>query len=182
MKALKVYFIDAFAENQFEGNPAAVIPLEKWLPDHVMQALAAENNLSETAFFVERNGSYRIRWFTPVDEVKLCGHATLASAYVLFYELGYEQDVVRFKSLSGELYVRRAGRNIVLDFPVQAPTRCDAPLALIDGLGENPVDVLTNCAFASFTISHAILISSLFQWQDSIITLTILPAAASTIE
>ena len=135
MRALKVYFIDAFAENQFEGNPAAVIPLETWLPDRVMQALAAENNLSETAFFVERNGSYRIRWFTPVDEVKLCGHATLASAYVLFYELGYEQDVVRFKSLSGELYVRRAGRNIVLDFPVQAPTRCDAPVALIDGLG-----------------------------------------------
>ena len=105
MRELKVYFIDAFAENQFEGNPAAVIPLEKWLPDRVMQALAAENNLSETAFFVERNGSYRIRWFTPVDEVKLCGHATLASAYVLFFELGYEQDVVRFKSLSGELYV-----------------------------------------------------------------------------
>ena len=144
MRALKVYFIDAFAENQFEGNPAAVIPLEKWLPDHVMQALAAENNLSETAFFVERNGSYNIRWFTPVDEVKLCGHATLASAYVLFYELGYEQDIVRFESLSGELYVRRAGRNIVLDFPVQAPTRCDAPVALIDGLGENPIDVLAS--------------------------------------
>ena len=139
---LKVYFIDAFAENQFEGNPAAVIPLRKWLPDHVMQSLAAENNLSETAFFVENKGNYMIRWFTPIDEVRLCGHATLAAAYVMFYELGYMQDTIQFDSLSGKLYVRKVGKNIILDFPAQPPSKCMMPGELIDGLGKKPVEVL----------------------------------------
>ncbi len=141
---LKVYFIDSFASKQFEGNPAAVIPLRKWLPDHVMQSLASENNLSETAFFVEKNGGYWIRWFTPVDEVKLCGHATLAAAYVLFYELGYVQDIIQFESLSGKLYVRRRDNEMILDFPSQPPSKCETPVGLIDGLGAKPVEVLSN--------------------------------------
>ena len=86
---LSIYQIDAFAEKAFEGNPAAVVPLQEWLPDKVMQSIAEENNLAETAFFVPEDDGYHIRWFTPTNEVKLCGHATLASAYVLFKILGY---------------------------------------------------------------------------------------------
>ena len=141
---LTVYYIDAFANKLFEGNPAAVIPLSSWLSDDVMQALASENNLSETAYFVESNGKYQIRWFTPVAEVRLCGHATLASAYVLFNELGYNRDAIRFESLSGELYVKRNEDEMVLDFPAQPPVKCCAPLALLDGLGVKPIEVLKN--------------------------------------
>ncbi|MBO31398.1 MAG: isomerase [Rhodospirillaceae bacterium] len=139
---LTVYYIDAFAHNLFEGNPAAVIPLSKWLSDDMMQALASENNLSETAFFVESKGKYHIRWFTPVGEVRLCGHATLAAAYVLFNELGYRKETIRFESLSGELYVKRDGSEIVLDFPAQPPLKCDAPSELLEGLGVSPVEIL----------------------------------------
>lgn len=141
---LTVYYIDAFANKLFEGNPAAVIPLTSWLSDDVMQALASENNLSETAYFVESNGKYQIRWFTPVAEVRLCGHATLASAYVLFNELGYNRDTIRFESLSGELYVKRNEDEMVLDFPAQPPVKCCAPLALLDALGVKPIEVLKN--------------------------------------
>jgi PhzF family phenazine biosynthesis protein len=141
---LRVYYIDAFAESLFEGNPAAVIPLRKWLPDDVMQSVAAENNLSETAFFVDSDGEFSIRWFTPVAEVNLCGHATLASAYVLFNELGYEQDTVCFESLSGRLCVSRDGKGIVLDFPSQPPEKCEAPNGLLDGLGVDPVGILSS--------------------------------------
>ena len=141
---LRVYYIDAFAENLFEGNPAAVMPLDRWLRDDVMQSLAAENNLSETAFFVECNGKYSIRWFTPVEEVKLCGHATLASAYVLFHEMGYRQSKLRFESLSGELYATREGNSITLDFPAQPPAECTGPRELVEGLGVKPIEVLRN--------------------------------------
>lgn len=140
---LQIYYIDAFAENLFQGNPAAVIPLRKWLPDDVMQSLAAENNLSETAFFVCNDGCYTIRWFTPVAEVKLCGHATLASAYVLFNELGYNRDTLLFESLSGKLYVTRDDKNIILNFPAQPPAKCMVPTELLDGLGVDPVEVLS---------------------------------------
>ncbi len=141
---LTVYYIDAFANKLFEGNPAAVIPLSSWLSDDVMQALASENNLSETAYFVESNGKYQIRWFTPVAEVRLCGHATLASAYVLFNELGYNRDTIQFESLSGELYVKRDEDEMVLDFPAQPPVKSCAPPALLDGLGVKPIEVLKN--------------------------------------
>jgi len=141
---LRVYYIDAFADSLFKGNPAAVIPLRKWLSDDVMQSVAAENNLSETAFFVGNDGKYSIRWFTPVSEVNLCGHATLASAYVLFNELGYNKDTVCFESLSGRLCVSRQGKGIVLDFPSQPPEECEAPKQLLDGLGVDPVEILSN--------------------------------------
>lgn len=96
---LSIYQVDAFAEKPFEGNPAAVVPLEKWLSDEAMQAIAEENNLAETAFFVPANEGFHIRWFTPNKEVKLCGHATLASAFVLFELLGYAQDVITFTAV-----------------------------------------------------------------------------------
>ena len=139
---LLIYQIDAFAEKRFEGNPAAVVPLEQWLPDETMQAIAEENNQAETAFFVPESSGYRIRWFTPNKEVKLCGHATLASAYVLFHFLGYEDTSVTFSSLSGDLRVSKKDNLLTLDFPVQPPEACDAPPALIAGLGREPTECL----------------------------------------
>jgi len=113
---LKIFQLDAFASGPFTGNPAAVVPLGKdWLPETTMQAIALEKNLSETAFFIQRDGGYHIRWFTPTTEVDLCGHATLASAHVLFEMTGLEQVV--FQSRSGPLGVRRCGELLELDFP-----------------------------------------------------------------
>ncbi len=98
---LSLYQIDAFAEKPFEGNPAAVVPLKEWLSNETMQAIAEENNLAETAFFIPSDNGFHIRWFTPKAEVKLCGHATLASAFVLFNCLGYRAESINFDSLSG---------------------------------------------------------------------------------
>ena len=144
---LPLYQIDAFANRPFEGNPAAVVPLETWLSDELMQAIAEENNLAETAFFVPIKGGFHIRWFTPNNEVKLCGHATLASAYVLYNCLGHESDTIKFESLSGELLVSKKDEILTLDFPAQKPKSCPAPEALIMGLGKftkSPVEVLRN--------------------------------------
>lgn len=127
---LQLYQVDAFASRQFEGNPAAVCPLEKWLPDHTMQAIANENNLAETAFFVPDGKVYHIRWFTPAKEVDLCGHATLASAWVLFNMLGHEAPRVDFQSRSGPLSVDREDEDLVLDFPAQPPVPCEIPAAI----------------------------------------------------
>ncbi|OSQ39944.1 PhzF family phenazine biosynthesis protein [Thalassospira sp. MCCC 1A01428] len=123
--SLPVYQVDAFTSHLFAGNPAAVVPLERWLPDGVMQQIAMENNLSETAFFVkvaDGDADYHIRWFTPTVEVPLCGHATLASAYVLFNQLGVTGDEIRLQSKSGILTARRDGEAIVLNFPAQPLT------------------------------------------------------------
>ena len=139
---LDIYQIDAFAENQFEGNPAAVIPLVKWLPEATMQAIAEENNLSETVFFVPTRNGFHIRWFTPVKEVELCGHATLASAYVLFNILGYKEEVLSFESLSGELLVTKNDNLLTLDFPAQPPEICSTPALLSSGLGKTPIECL----------------------------------------
>ena len=153
---LPLYQIDAFANRPFEGNPAAVIPLDKWLSDELMQAIAEENNLAETAFFVPTQGGFHIRWFTPNNEVKLCGHATLASAYVLFNSLGFNSDTIKFESLSGELLVSKKDDLLTLDFPAQTPKECSVSEALIKGLGnleKKPVEVLRNedylCVFES---------------------------------
>ncbi len=139
---LDIYQIDAFAEKQFEGNPAAVVPLEKWLPDSTMQAIAEENNLAETAFFVPTENSFHIRWFTPNKEVKLCGHATLASAHVLFNILGCKEKVLSFDSLSGVLLVSKIGNLLTLDFPAQPPEICSTPALLSPGLGATPIECL----------------------------------------
>ncbi|MDZ7683303.1 MAG: PhzF family phenazine biosynthesis isomerase [Fodinibius sp.] len=118
-----LYQVDAFANEIFEGNPAAVCPLESWLEDEMLQNIAEENNLSETAYFVRTDNSYRLRWFTPTTEVDLCGHATLASAHVLFEELGYPEDTIRFDSNSGELSRREAWRSLGDGFSCQYAQR-----------------------------------------------------------
>ncbi len=135
MKRFPLYQIDAFADRAFAGNPAAVMPLEHWLPDAVMQAIAAENNLSETAFFVREGDGYRIRWFMPVGEIDLCGHATLASAFVVLTELEPGRDRVAFESMSGPLAVTREGERFCLDFPMRAPNPVPCPAGLSEALG-----------------------------------------------
>jgi PhzF family phenazine biosynthesis protein len=132
---LSLYQIDAFANKVFEGNPAAVIPLEDWLPAKTMQLIASENNLSETAFFCPSDNNYEIRWFTPNGEIELCGHATLASAYVLFNILNYKTEQIEFNSLSGSLTVKKVNDLFRLDFPSQNPIKCKMPRLLIEGLG-----------------------------------------------
>ena len=139
---LTLYQIDAFASKVFEGNPAAVCPLDQWLPEAVMQSIANENNLSETAFFVPDGDGFRIRWFTPASEVDLCGHATLASAFVLFNLLGCAKDRVEFASNSGPLIVRRDADRLVMDFPAQPPVACDIPEALEKAFDIAPVACL----------------------------------------
>lgn len=133
---LPIFIVDAFTTKLFGGNPAAVCPLDEWLPDELMQALAAENNLAETVFFVKEGEGYRIRWFTPAVEVKLCGHATLASAHIMYTELGYTGDEIVFNSLSGPLKVKRTNDGkIQLDFPASSLEReTEIPQAIIDGL------------------------------------------------
>ena len=134
---LDIYQIDAFASKPFEGNPAAVVPLSNWLPDAQMQQIAAENNLSETAFYVNEAEGYRIRWFTPADEVPLCGHATLASAYVIF-RLNPDLAQIRFQSLSGPLIASRDSNLITMDFPVSPVIPFEAPSLLAEALGTVP--------------------------------------------
>jgi len=141
---LTIYHIDAFAKRSFEGNPAAVIPLNKWLSDGIMQAIAEENNLSETAFYVPSKEGFHIRWFTPNQEVKLCGHATLASAFVLFNILGHESESIKFDSLAGPLFITRANNLLTLDFPLQQPQKCEVPAEIIKGLGKTPSECLKN--------------------------------------
>jgi len=114
---LHIFQADAFAASLFKGNPAAVVPMSTWLPDETMQQIAAENNLSETAFFIPENDHYHIRWFTPKSEVALCGHATLATAHILFNELNHPGESISFNSKSGMLIVRKINDKLQLDFP-----------------------------------------------------------------
>lgn len=140
MSSLRVFHIDAFTNRLFGGNPAAIVPLEQWLDEGTMQAMAQENNLSETAFFVPVDeGGFHLRWFTPWVEVKLCGHATLASAFVVFNELEPGRREVRFDTLSGALRVARDGDRLSMDFPAWTLEHLDeAPAALHEGLGVEP--------------------------------------------
>ena len=141
---LPLYKLDAFTDRVFAGNPAAVCPLEAWLPEAVMQAIAAENNLSETAFLVPNGKGYAIRWFTPVCEADLCGHATLASAHVICTRLRPELDEIAFESASGPLRVMRQGEAYTLDFPAQPGRRLgdrDALTAVAAALGREPSEV-----------------------------------------
>jgi len=135
---LLLYQIDAFTDRLFAGNPAAVVPLQQWLPETTMQAIAAENNLSETAFFVRNENRAHIRWFTPLSEVKLCGHATLASAWVWFHHIAPQSDTIVFDSLSGPLTVTRAGDLLTLDFPAQPSLPFPVTTPLINALGVTP--------------------------------------------
>jgi predicted PhzF superfamily epimerase YddE/YHI9 len=140
---LPMFQVDAFTDRLFSGNPAAVCPLEAWLPDATLQAIAAENNLAETAYFVRRaDGDYDLRWFTPTTEVNLCGHATVASAFVLFHHLGHPSRAVTFHSQSGVLGVTEADGLYSMRFPRWDPSPCAPPPGLVEALGRRPVEVL----------------------------------------
>lgn len=139
---LKQYQVDAFTDKVFSGNPAAIVPLPSWPDDSLLQAIAEENNLSETAFFVSSPKGFQLRWFTPVKEVDLCGHATLAAAHVIFDMLGYAGQIITFETRSGDLLVKRSGKYLEMDFPACPPTACDPHEALVQGLGRRPVEVL----------------------------------------
>lgn len=142
---IPLYQIDAFADGPFTGNPAAVCPLDAWLPADTMQAIAAENNLSETAFFVPEGDFYRLRWFTPSVEVDLCGHATLASAFVVFSYLEPARDRVTFQTeKAGVLTVGRDGEALVLDFPSRPPLSCPMSDELAAALGKPPAMLLAS--------------------------------------
>ena len=137
---MTLYQIDAFTDQLFAGNPAAVCPLSEWLPDELLQQIAAENNLSETAFFVPQDQGFRLRWFTPAVEVDLCGHATLASAHVLFQHLDYPQNKIHFYTRSGELIVEQQGEQYVMDFPADQLTACAPPPEALEALQITPED------------------------------------------
>jgi predicted PhzF superfamily epimerase YddE/YHI9 len=139
---LPIYQIDAFTDRLFGGNPAAVCPLQTWLPDATMQSIAAENNLAETAFFVPDAADFALRWFTPTVEVDLCGHATLAAAHVVFEYLQPQRESVRFQTLkAGTLSVSRRDGMLVMDFPVRPPVPCPPPAGLLAALGGTPREV-----------------------------------------
>ena len=138
---LPLYHVDAFTSRVFGGNPAGVVPLSSWLDDATLQSIAAENNLSETAFFVGGSGRYAIRWLTPQTEVDLCGHATLASAFVIFTRLEPGLEAVEFSSKSGTLRVTRAGDLLALDFPARPARQVDLTGALQAALGARPKEV-----------------------------------------
>lgn len=138
---LPYYEVSAFTVNPFGGNPAGVCPLDAWLPDTVLQGIAANNNLAETAFTVPRGNDFELRWFTPTVEMDLCGHATLAAAAVLFDERGLRGNEVRFHSRSGLLTVGREEDLLTLDFPARPAASCAVPETLIRGLGVTPKEV-----------------------------------------
>ncbi len=141
---LPIYQVDAFTDEVFKGNPAAIMPLQEWLPDATMQAIAAENNLAETAFFVPENGGYGLRWFTPEVEIDLCGHATLASAWVIFHKLDGTRKSVDFHTRSGVLHVAQDGESgrLEMDFPARPPQAATAGAGLLQALGVPPVETL----------------------------------------
>ena len=140
---LQIYQVDAFTQKIFAGNPAAICPLDRWLDADLMQKIALENNLSETAFFVKKDDVYEIRWFTPTFEIDLCGHATLGSAFVIFDVLKLESEIVKFHShKSGELSVAKKEDLFILDFPSRPPVECEIPERLIEAIGKQPREVL----------------------------------------
>lgn len=136
---LQIYQADAFAANLFKGNPAAVVPLTEWLADETMQQIAAENNLSETAFFIPEGDHFHIRWFTPKAEVKLCGHATLATAHILFNELNFAGEQMAFTSQSGILTVKKVGDKLQLHFPADFAREAQAVPVFAEAFGAHPL-------------------------------------------
>jgi len=138
---LDLYQVDAFATRTFEGNPAAICPLDNWLEDKVLQQIAEENNLSETAYFVREQEHYHLRWFTPAAEVDLCGHATLAAAHVLFSHLGHSEPEIHFMTRSGMLTVSRSDAGLSMDFPASVLREVEPPAQLVAGLGRQPTAV-----------------------------------------
>jgi PhzF family phenazine biosynthesis protein len=140
MRNYPLYQVDAFAEKPFAGNPAAVVVLDKWLETQVMQNIAMENNLSETAFLVKQDEVYLVRYFTPTIEVDLCGHATLASGFVLFNFFGEEKTITFRTTKKGDMYVSRKDDLVVLDFPTDDFSSTEIPELIVDALGEKPIE------------------------------------------
>ena len=138
---IKLFQIDAFTDKVFSGNPAAVCPLNSWLPEGLMQQIAMENNLAETAFYVRNQDRFDIRWFTPEVEVDLCGHATLAAAFVLFHMQHFPGPIIEFNSRSGLLRVTRSGDHLTLDFPADMPLTASDPGGLLEAMGIPPVEI-----------------------------------------
>lgn len=149
------FHVDAFAREPFQGNPAGVCLLEGWLSEDLMKRIAQENRHSETAFVVERDGAFHLRWFTPVKEVQLCGHATLAAAFVLFERRGFAGTTLRFETASGSLTVEREGPRFVLDLPVRSTEPCEPPEALARALGCLPRKTRRARAFLAVLESEA---------------------------
>jgi PhzF family phenazine biosynthesis protein len=137
---IKLFQIDAFTDRVFAGNPAAVCPLDDWLPDTVMQQIAMENNQAETAFFVRSRDRFDIRWFTPAIEVDLCGHATLGAAFVIFHFTHFPGRIIEFNSRSGLLRVMKDGDSLMLDFPVDPPSKVSVPPGLVAAVGLPPLE------------------------------------------
>lgn len=150
-----IYQVDAFADRLFGGNPAAVCPLEAWLPDRVMQDIAAENNLSETAFFVPRGRDYDLRWFTPTIETDLCGHATLASGYIVMTRLAPDRSDATFHTKSGPLKVTRRGELFELDLPSQPPAEVVMPRRFTDALGRPPTRIMAAAKYLAIYESES---------------------------
>lgn len=147
---LKIYQIDAFSKTVFGGNPAAVVPLESWLDDAIMQKIAEENYLSETAFFAPEGEGFGLRWFTPVSEVELWGHATLASAFVLFEIFGFSGNMIIFETKSGKLTVaREADGMLSMDFPAEFASVCETPKELAEAIGVTPIETLTGVDYVA---------------------------------
>ena len=138
---LPFYQVDAFTSKLFGGNPAAVVPLEKWLDDETLQSIAAENNLSETAFFIKKDEHYHIRWMTPLNEVPLCGHATLSAAYVIFNYIDKQATKIKFESLSGDLFVDKEGDLLSLNFPNHMPAQISINDDIIKCFEQTPLEI-----------------------------------------
>jgi PhzF family phenazine biosynthesis protein len=158
---IPLYQVDAFAEKPFAGNPAAICPLDQFLDDAVMQSIAIENNLSETAFLVGGDGAYDLRWFTPASEVDLCGHATLASAHVVFNSLEPDCQDVCFSTRSGDLFVKRDGDKLLMDFPAIDCHRVDEPQGLAQALGVEIEQTLSSSQDLMVVVASADLVSTL---------------------
>ncbi|RUT73467.1 PhzF family phenazine biosynthesis protein [Ancylomarina longa] len=138
---IQKYHVDAFTDRLFGGNPACVIPLQKWLPDDILFQITKENNLAETAFFIPIDDGFHIRWFTPEVEMDLCGHASLASAHVIREHLHYKKDIIYFQSASGDLQVSFEGDKYVLDFPSRIPVKAELPQIIKESLNIQPSEV-----------------------------------------
>ncbi len=156
---LDIYQVDAFTSEPFHGNPAAVVPLESWLPDQTMLDIAAENNLAETAFFVKQGDGFGLKWFTPEIEMDLCGHATLATAFVLWDQLRFAGDEIAFETRSGTLKVARNGELMVMDFPSRPAVATEVPDGLSKALGGTPQQVLKSRDYLAIYNSEAEVLS-----------------------
>ncbi len=161
---LPIYQVDAFADRVFAGNPAAVMPLSEWLDEHTLQAIAMENSLSETAYFVRQGEGYELRWFTPAVEVDLCGHATLAAAHVLFEHLGFHGEEILFHTRSGDLRVRRSAAGLTLDFPAAELTTAEVDLGICRALGATASE-----AVISRDNAHAVIY--VYEFEEDIASL-----------